>query len=322
MIRSNVTAPPGHVPAVVPDRRRLLFAAVTGSGLLSAIYWTFPPIFADAESSAQRFAALSAPMQTASLSGSEFVQPRSLPDIPMTPSIEAHRRSIALLEEGVRQLRNLGGYTAEFTKQEVVDGAMTSLQSMRIKLRHEPFSVYMKWTDGKPGQEVLYVDGRNDGSMVVRPSGLRGRLLGAIKVDPLGNLALSESRHPVTEAGLLRLAEIILSSRYNEAGWLDGYTCTEDEVKIDGRPCHRFTIVYDSPEARSDYRKSVICIDREYLYVAKIENYSWPMEDVPPGRVDAETLIESYCYTDVDFDTKLAAIDFTTANAEYSLRRR
>lgn len=322
MSQPNVTAPPGRVPPTIPDRRRLLFAAVTGSGLLSGIYWTFPPIFAEAERPLLPLAANSATVQTASLADGAFVRPQTLPDIPMTPSIEAHRRSIALLEEGVRQLSRLSGYTADFTKQEVVNGVMTAEQSMKLKLRHQPFSVYMKWTEGKRGQELLYVDGQNNGDMVVRPSGLRGRLLGAIKVDPKGNLALSESRHPVTEAGLLRLAEIILASRYNEAGWLDGYTCTEDDVKIDGRPCHRFTIVYDSPQVRSDYRKSVVCLDREYLYVAKIENFSWPMEGVPADQVDSETLIESYVYTDVDFETRLAAIDFTTANAEYSLQRR
>lgn len=322
MIRPNVSAPPGHVPAVIPDRRRLLWAAITGSGMLSGIYWTFPPIFADADATAARVVATQDLMRTAALSGGDLTATRELPDIPKTPSIEAHRRSIALLEEGARQLQNLSGYTAEFSKKEVVGGVMTEAQTMRLKLRHEPFSVYMKWTDGKPGQELLYVDGQNDGSMIVRPSGLKGRLLGAIKLDPTGHMALSESRHPVTEVGLLRLSEIILESRYREAGWLDGYSCTESDATVDGRPCHRFSIVYDSPDVRRDYRKSVIYIDREYLFVSRIENYGWPAEELPRDQLDSETLIEAYSYTNVDLDTRLATIDFTTANAEYGLRRR
>ncbi|HEX6983743.1 MAG TPA: DUF1571 domain-containing protein, partial [Planctomycetaceae bacterium] len=285
-------------------------------------YWTFPPIFADAEFSASKAIDPPAAVRTASLSDLGPADVRTLPDIPLTPSIEAHRRSIALLEEGVRRLREVSGYTAVFSKQEVVDGVLTERQTMRIKLRHEPFSVYMKWIEGKPGQELLYVDGQNDGEMVVRPGGLKGRILGVIKLDPNGGMAMRESRHPVTEAGLLRLAEKVLDYRYNESSWLDGYTCTEDEAEVDGRSCHRFTIVYDSPNVRRDYRKSVIYIDREHLVVTKIENYGWPGETLPADRLDTETLLEAYGYTDINFETQLAAADFSAANADYGLRRR
>lgn len=326
MIHTDRSTSTSSLLGFVPDRRRFLWAAVTGSGMLSAIYWTVPPIFSDGAAATTTAAGVvseaGSPLKTASLVGGDYAKAATLPDIPMTPSIEAHRRSITLLEEGVRQLQNESGYTADFAKIEVVNGALTNEQLMQMKLRHAPFSVYMKWTAGKPGQELLYVDGQNEGSMVVRPSGIKGRLLGAIKLDPYGSLALNESRHPVTEAGLLRLAQIILESRYKEANWLDGYTCVESQTTIDGRPCHTFTIEYDSPKVRHDYRKSVISIDREYLYVAKIENFAWPTEDIAAAELDTETLIESYTYTNVNFDHQLAAIDFTTANREYGLRRR
>nr|MDQ3332325.1 DUF1571 domain-containing protein [Planctomycetota bacterium] len=247
----------------------------------------------------------------------------TLPDIPITPSIAAHRRSILLLEEGVRKLQGVSGYTARFSKKEVVGGTLTESQTMRLKLRHAPFSVYMKWIEGKPGQEALYVDGEHDGEMIVRPGGLKGRILGAIKLNPTGTMAMSESRHPITEVGLLRLSQKILDSRYNESSWTSGYRCFEEAAEVDGRPCCCFTIVYDSPERRADYRKSVIWIDQEQLVVTKIENYGWPGEEnIPPARLDAETLIEAYSYTSIDFDTQLAAIDFNTANDAYGLRRR
>jgi hypothetical protein len=215
------------------------------------------------------------------------------------------------------------GYVADFRKKEVVGGALTETQTMRLKMRHEPFSVYMKWTEGNPGQELLYVDGQNEGEMVVRPGGLKGRILGAIKLDPNGALAMNESRHPITEIGLLRLCEKVLHYRYSEASWTAGYSCIEDVTDFNGRPCHRFTIVYESPKWRPDYRKSVIWIDQEQLFVSKVENYSWPGDDsVPADRLDAETLVESYSYANIDFETQLAAVDFSTANEAYGLRRR
>ena len=40
-----------------------------------------------------------------------------------------------------------------------------------VKVRHEPFSIYLKWLSGEVGREVLYVDGANDGEMFVRSGG-------------------------------------------------------------------------------------------------------------------------------------------------------
>jgi hypothetical protein len=304
-----------------PSRRRLLFAAVTGSGMLTGIYWIFPPIFADVESATPGGAAPAALVRSAALERAGGEGFPELPDLLLTPSIEAHRRSITLLEEGVRRLRRVRGYTAELARQEVVEGRLADPQRMTLKLRHEPFSVYMKWLEGAPGQEVLYVEGEHEGNMIVRASGWKGRL-GPMKLDPYGRMAMAQSRHPITQCGLLNLAERILEARYTETSWSDGYDCIEELVEFEGRPCHRFTTVYHSTDVRADYRKSVIYIDQALLYVAKIENYGWPGRDVPSDRLDAETLLETYAYTNINFETQLAAVDFSTANGEYGLRRR
>lgn len=289
---------------------------MTGSGMLSGIYFAFPPIFAEAEFAQNSVVDPPPHVRTVSLDSA------SLPDVPMTPSIQAHRTSMRLLEDGVRRLRAVTGYTAEFTKQEVVSGKLTDLQTMQIKLRHEPFSVYMKWTEANLGQEVLYVEGQNDGEMIVRPAGLKGRILGAIKLNPNGAMAMSESRHPVTEVGLLRLCEKILDYRYDEADWSTGYVCTEEPAEVDGRPCRRFTIEYESPKFRPDYRKSVIWIDEELSVVSKIENFGWSDSNLTGKQLDEESLLESYTYENINLDTQLAAVDFNAANEAYGLKRR
>ena len=71
-----------------------------------------------------------------------------------------------------------------------------------------------------------------------------------------------------------------------------------------------------------DYRKSVIYIDRELSTVTRVDNYGWPSENLPADRLDEETLLESYSYTDINLGTQLATADFSAANAEYGLRRR
>jgi hypothetical protein len=290
--------------------------------MLTGIYWTFPPIFADVEPATARVIEPAPLTRTASLDRPTLPAKRELPDIPLTPAIETHRQSIALIEKGLQRLEAITGYTAEFAKQEVVGGEMTDPQRMTLKVRHAPFSVYMKWVEGKPGQELLYIDGENDGEMIVRPGGWKGRVLGTLTVDPNGTMARRESRHPVTQIGLLNLAQKVLGYRYNEAGLTRGYDCRHEQAELASRPCHRFTIVYDSPEVRAEYRKSIIWVDHEWLIVTQVENYGWPSDDAPADRLDEATLLERYSYTNINLDTQLAAMDFDAANGDYALRRR
>lgn len=293
-----------------PSRWRVGLVALAGTGMLAGLYFAFPPIFADTESAAVVTEKPAGPI--------EF---QSLPDIPLTPSVVAHRHSIKMLEEGVRGLRDLSGYTADFTKEEVVGGEATVPQTMRLKLRHEPFSIYLRWTEGKPGQELLYVEGQNDGKMIVRASGLKG-ILGAIKLDVNGVMAQKEARHPVTDMGLLQLAESVLEYRYREASWTSGYSCTEEAARVDDRPCRLFTMIYDNRDVSPQYRKSEVWIDEEHLIITKIRNYGWSDESVEDAAIDENTVLEEYTYTNINFDPRLASLDFSASNENYRLERR
>ncbi len=56
---------------------------------------------------------------------------------------------LALLELARYKLKSFPDYTCTFTKQERVDGQdLSDVQTMQLKLRHQPFSVYMKWEEG------------------------------------------------------------------------------------------------------------------------------------------------------------------------------
>ena len=304
---------PAAPTAPQPDRRRMFLSAIGGSGLLTAAYWTFPPIFAEADPAVLR-GSLVGGVKVASIPTD--VLPSDL------AKLDAHRRSIELLEDGVRRLRDLGGYTAKFTKRELVGGSLGDAQAAVLKIRHAPFSVYMKWVEGHPGRELLYVDGRNDGEMIIQLGGWRGRMLGPLKLNPVGSTAMSESRHPVTDAGMLRLAEIILRDRYAEAALGRGYRCVESAGEVDGRPCYVFATEYETPEIQDGYRKAVVYVDKEWNVPTRVQAYGWPSGPTAADKVDAETLIEDYAYADIDFGTELAAVDFDTANREYKLRRK
>ena len=78
---------------------------------------------------------------------------------------------IQILEKGLEFLSKTPHYTAQFVKKELVNGELLDEQEMEMKVRHAPFSVYLKWVTGEAGREVLYVEGQNDGRMKAHPGG-------------------------------------------------------------------------------------------------------------------------------------------------------
>lgn len=231
--------------------------------------------------------------------------------------------NVMLLERGCETFGEVSDYTAVLHKQERLGSELGEVQRLECKLRHEPFSVYMKWHTGDIGRELIYVDGKNDGNMVVHPGGWKGRLTGALNLDPNGSMAMAESRHPVTQAGLKRLGETLLGYHRqcleNETGW----TCDlYDNQQIDGRDCYLVIVTYNSPERSEVYRKSMHYIDKELSVPICTRNYTWAEEGTDPENLDEETLIESYTWTNIRVENRLADADFDSTNSNYNFRRR
>jgi hypothetical protein len=235
----------------------------------------------------------------------------------------AMRLNVLLLEQGRERFNRISDYTAMLHKQERMGGRLGEVQKIECKLRHEPFSIYMKWHTGDIGRELIYVEGRNDGNLVVHPGGWKGRLTGALSIDPNGAMAMSESRHPATQAGLTRLAETILSYHRECLENPTGWTCDlYDNQNINGRGCYLVVVQYESPERSETYRKSLHYIDQEYLIPVCARNYEWPDENIDPEHLDEETLIESYTWTGIRIENRLADADFDSGNSTYNFRRR
>jgi hypothetical protein len=234
---------------------------------------------------------------------------------------------VALLELGKQHIQNFPDYTATFFKQERLDGSeLQDLQTCQLKLRHQPFSVYMKWIEGGDvGQELLYVDGQYDNRMQVKLGGRKGDILPRLKLDPHGSAAMGKARHPVTEMGLLQLSELIIKFRKRDLGLKEGvhWQMLADQKVLD-QDCYCFVIEYDSREIEPVYRKSITYIDKEHSLPVCVKNFSWPTEDVTadsPQALDEATLIEFYGYKDLRFETRLGENAFDKANAEYKFRR-
>ena len=232
---------------------------------------------------------------------------------------------VLLLERAEQKLKKVLSYTTTFSKQERLNGCLGDSQVMNMKVRHKPFSVYMKWLVGDKGRELLYVDGENDGKMLARVGGIRGRLLPALKLDPNGSLAMKESRYPITKAGILELVNELLGYRKRDLENHDQVVCTYiDNQLVNKTPCYGFVVEYKTKTYSELYRKSMVMIDQKSGLPIFVKNFTWPHEEdnyKTAQEEDEATIIEQYVFTDIKMNPQLADADFDKANKKYSFYR-
>jgi hypothetical protein len=251
------------------------------------------------------------------------VQPLSQPA--ETPESRILKEHFTRLKAGRAQFSRLPGYTATMAKQERVGSTLLEEITYGIKVRQQPFSVYMKWQSGRDtGKEVLYAEGTNENQLLVRLGGIKGRILPALKVDPFGSLALAHSRYPITKLGILALADTLIERRELEMREnITVHVEQRPDADVEGRPCAVY-VFEDADRTQSPvYRKSVQYIDREWNVPLRVANYGWPEPGTHPEgpALDEATLIEYYMYSEVVTDAHLTDSDFDRANEEYHFHR-
>lgn len=238
-------------------------------------------------------------------------------------TVESNLRfKVELLDRGMESFQSVTDYTAKMQKRELVHGELLDAQTMALKIRHKPFSVYLVWLEGDVGREVIYVDGANNGKMIAHDGGWKARIP-AFSLTPDGTLAMHDARYPVTSAGLLGLIKVMVGIHREDLTLSNVAVCELDEhQKFDGRPCYQFTTKYKSATESPIYRKSVTLIDHEWNVPLHSRHYEWPREgtEMPDEELDDATLLESYSFTDVKLRCDLSDHDFDRTNPEYRFR--
>jgi hypothetical protein len=233
------------------------------------------------------------------------------------------KRKVALLEQGEKFLAEVDCYTATLTKQERVGDELLDEQTIQLKCRQKPFSVYLVWTTGDTGREVIFIEGENNGRMIAHDGGWKARLP-AFHLDPHCRLAMRDSRYPVTSAGFGALTTMMLDLHREDVAKNSGLaSCrAQEDQTFDGRPCTVFTTEYSSQASSPTYRKSITYIDNEWNLPVHSKHFEWPVagKNADKANPDDSTLIESYSFTDVDMGCALSESDFDRNNSEYRFR--
>lgn len=162
-------------------------------------------------------------------------------------------------------------YTCLYLKEEhaISNG---ELQTIRLSFR-KPLDVRLDWLNdkGKVDQTAVYRQGLNDDKVLARQSSLIGALAGTVKLKPDDPLALEDSRHPITEAGLGSIIEQ-LAKDASEPKVGKRYV---GEEKVEGRPLWKFIFTTKSGTLAGlkDATRSVIWIDKELKLPVQVEIY-------------------------------------------------
>ena len=130
-----------------------------------------------------------------------YAQPAPADQSPMDPAIE-------LIADACLRFQNVQDYECTLIKQERVNGKLLPEGVAAMKVRNNPYSIYLRCESPKAerGLQVCYVANQNGGKMRVHPNGLFG-IFGFVSVNPRDPRALEKNRHCITEAGLGNLLD-------------------------------------------------------------------------------------------------------------------
>src|SRR5262249_19344032 len=172
--------------------------------------------------------------------------------------------AVQLLANARQKFATVTDYTCTLVKQERIRGQMQPENVIAMKVRNQPYSVYMYWHAPKnfAGQEVCYVAGRNNGMMRVHSAGLL-KMAGWVSVDPADPRAQQHSRHRIDEGGIGNLIERTWKG-WQEERQLNKSQVIIAEYEFNKRRCLRVEISRPDRNAGKYYcYRSVTYFDKE-----------------------------------------------------------
>jgi hypothetical protein len=223
---------------------------------------------------------------------------------PLAPTVRVLTETLNHIDTNVRD------YTCTLVKQETLEGVPGEQQHIMMKVRNQPFSVYMVFLKPFQGREVLYVDGINNNEMTVLDAGWK-RNLGKMNLDPNGMVAMRGQRHPITQVGLRNLTARLVAAKTAEMQFGEVSVITNPNSKIGSRPATMIQIVH--PTQRKEFATHIqrIFLDNELRVPIHYDAYTWP---AAPGQ--APPLDATYTYANLKLNVGLATRDFDATNPE------
>ncbi len=201
------------------------------------------------------------------------------------------------------QVDSIIDVSADLVRQELVGRRLQDPETIRWRQRVKPRSLHLTWIGKRlKGRQVVYVEGANDGKMLVLLDGFKGKMLGVQRFSPTGRLATWGSRYPVTVVGYDALVRRIVEN-YEKAAKRGTLGVVDfGQQSLPDLQTYAFEVVLDHPESQGgDYHRMIVWFDvqsglpvrfigldvRDHL----LEDYFWQRLAINQNLVDADFVI-------------------------------
>ena len=198
---------------------------------------------------------------------------------PLMPAIRWARANVS-------SFQRINDYSAILAKRERIGGKLTDFEYIFLKIRHKPTSVYLYFMapNDVKGQEVIYVEGTNDGKMWAHGVGMQ-QMLGTMALKPDGPIAMRGQRYPVTEIGMFVLTRRLIMEAEKDVKYGECEVKFFKGAKIDDRTCTCMQVTHPVPRVNFRYHLARIFIDDQWNLPIRFEAYEWPKEQGGPPEL-------------------------------------
>ncbi len=217
----------------------------------------------------------------------------------------AKKNPIAFLKSSIRRYDyQVQGYECTFKKQERIDGKLEPGETIAVKFREQPFSVFFDWLKGeRRAKKVLFVRGENKNMLLVKGAGVLA-LGGILERDPNGTDAQKSGRYPISEFGIKTgsLRTLAAWEAAQKDGTLDiKYGGIEKIKELCNRECYVLKrSKYAKPEEKDGIMSGTFYFDKE----------TWLQVGSTLKNADGELLAE-YWFADVKLNPEFKPDTFT-----------
>lgn len=196
-------------------------------------------------------------------------------------------------------------YSCTFTKRERIGDKLLDHEQIFLKIRHQPFSVYMYFLapKGVKGQQAVYVAGQNDSKLIAQPVGVLG-IGGPYALAPNGRVAMKNQRYPITDTGMLRLTEQLLEEGARDRKFPQTEVKYFKGARVEDRVC-TVTQITHPQLPQFEYYMARIFVDDELDLPIRFESYLWPKKPGGPPQ-----LLEEYTYSKLKLNNGFTDADF------------
>lgn len=275
-----------------------------------------------------------APSPTRPELDSSLLPPVTAPVLADPPSLAAkHPALLAALKDANLCLSNIQGnirdYSCLLLRRENVNGKLLKPEYIITKIRNRqveagnvvvPFSVYMKFLrpDDIKGREIIYVEGENNGKMLVKEGGIKGKILPSMWLDTRSPLVMKSCRYPISDVGIQTLTEKLLERGTAD----DGNIANKDYVaeyregaKLNGRMCKYLKVDFLTQKPVNESSRLEIFIDKNLMVPIRYVAYGWP---AAPAADKKPPILEEYTYLKLELNKKFSDADFDPDNPNYN----